>query len=114
MEALKIRPENPASTAAMDDASLSQLAAVKLSLDNCENSDSDSGYDLGDGEEDASLVSTSLGGSLSSRSSVTGGSTESLHLALQQQQQQEKELLEQQQKRYAVLSYEQVISLSDF
>ena len=83
----------PASTTMAEiDSSLS-----KLSLETDTNSDSDSGYDLGDGEEDASLISTSLGGSLSSRSSVTGGSTESLHLAVQQQQQQQQ--LQQQQQQ---------------
>jgi len=85
----------PASTTMAEiDSSLS-----KLSLETDTNSDSDSGYDLGDGEEDASLISTSLGGSLSSRSSVTGGSTESLHLAVQQQQQQQQQLQQQQQQQ---------------
>ena len=85
----------PASTTMAEiDSSLS-----KLSLETDTNSDSDSGYDLGDGEEDASLISTSLGGSLSSRSSVTGGSTESLHLAVQQQQQQQQQQLQQQQQQ---------------
>ena len=93
----------PASTTMAEiDSSLS-----KLSLETDTNSDSDSGYDLGDGEEDASLISTSLGGSLSSRSSVTGGSTESLHLAVQQQQQQQQQLQQQQQQQQQQLEQQQ-------
>ena len=93
----------PASTTMAEiDSSLS-----KLSLETDTNSDSDSGYDLGDGEEDASLISTSLGGSLSSRSSVTGGSTESLHLAVQQQQQQQQQLQQLQQQQQQQLEQQQ-------
>ena len=93
----------PASTTMAEiDSSLS-----KLSLETDTNSDSDSGYDLGDGEEDASLISTSLGGSLSSRSSVTGGSTESLHLAVQQQQQQQQLQQQQQQQQQQQLEQQQ-------
>lgn len=115
-----------------EDDQLADLTAAKLSLvtvvssgvtedglSESNHSDSDSGYDLGgfDGEEDVSLVSSAA--SLSSRSSVTGGSTESLHLLAIQQQEQAAAAAaaaahqQQQQLRFAVLSYEQVSRLHD-
>jgi len=109
-----------------DDDQLADLTAAKLSLvtvvssgvtedglSESNHSDSDSGYDLGDGEEDVSLVSSAA--SLSSRSSVTGGSTESLHLLAVQQQEQAAAAAAAAaaQLRFAVLSYEQVSRLHD-
>lgn len=111
-----------------EDDQLADLTAAKLSLvtvvssgvtedglSESNHSDSDSGYDLGgfDGEEDVSLVSSAA--SLSSRSSVTGGSTESLHLLAVQQQEQAAAAAAAAaaQLRFAVLSYEQVSRLHD-
>ena len=113
MEALKMRLSSDVVVVEAGELSDLSVAASKLSLAEVDsNSDSDSGYDLGDTEEDASLsTSTSVGGSLSSRSSVTGGSTESLHLAVQTQQQLQQQ--QQQQLRFTVLTYDQVARLHD-
>nr|CAG4647914.1 EOG090X06J2 [Moina brachiata] len=119
----KATPADADLTSVMSELTLSEQRPESES-DRASSGDSDSGYDLGgDGDlETASLVSGCVsGGSLSSRSSVTGGSTESLVLAVhapvkqqqtqQQLQQQKQQQLEQQ--RFAVLSYEQVSRLHD-